>query len=309
MKHKLMSVSQFLSYQPSLNQLYEGKIQIAEGRVEEIRNDVLNALRNATHPIVVDSDRMKIISGHHRFEAAKREVAEGTLDLNATFVVTVKNGLSMEHFSREVYEANNGTASGRVATHATFSRMPISVKVINPIFQAVKSASPSFPTSQAQRLARVLGAVFNNNPTLVNALKAGGYIDGIQDMDLYNAKSLDEANKNFHRVVANVDLRPYSDRISTLIKPFVTSVSKFRDEGLWKEKIGNTTNINYVLLAMALRGEFRESGIDVLTPKKLQTALSRYGHKIRKYSKSYQDNPERYSGSIREVLLPEALAA
>lgn len=300
-EHRLITVKEFLTYKPTHEQTVQGKIKVIPSQVAKLRPKVRESLRNGQMPIsaVQIGKSIHIIAGHHRQEAARQEVEAGKLDASFTFEVTFEaaNPTKAE-LSALVARAGGTLTRSKALIHAAYGFTDISVKVIGPIFDALRATKLN--ERMALNLAGKLGGILNNNKVLVKDLAEGRFVN-VSGPDLYKAKGYIESGAGFLDAQANVDLRPLKNLMTTRFSTMAGLVEELRSEGTWREKLGNSQNLIYTLAGLSLRNQLvegsRGSDSQVATGK-ITKAIQTEGRKLHKAITKYNAGPEAQEDTI-----------
>lgn len=166
-------------------------------------------LNSPTNPIVIDFSGRRIIQGNHRTKGAEvRQSLPDKLDPSLPVkVVRLSRDLTAAEVSLIAYVANMGNATDNYRAHVFGSKMELSVKVMAPVYEALKKAGPNVAPAQLRQIAQRIGALFNRNPYLVELIKEGAAVLPVTLQQIMAAGRHPEATKNFHEAEVNVDLR------------------------------------------------------------------------------------------------------
>lgn len=299
--HKVITVKEFLTYKPTHEQCVQGKIKVINGDVVKLQPYVREALRNGQMPIssVSLNNHIHIIAGHTRQEAARRQVEIGELDLGFTFEVTVeKPNPTKAELSALVARANGKLSRSKSLIHAVYGHTPISVKVIAPVFEALRESGLN--ESMSMNMAGRLGGLLNRNPEFLKCLAENKPVE-IGGPDLYRAKSMEETGAQFLNAAVLCDLRPFKKMIAKRIGVAASLIETLIESGLWKEKLGNSKNLIYTLMGLALRKSLIEgtNNIDgAVATGKVKRVLNAEGRKIKKAITQYNDNTDKQEDTI-----------
>lgn len=292
---KEMTVQEFLEFKPSKDQFVNGELYVKKNRVNELRPVIKEALTNFTNPIVIYSDR-RLMQGHHRQAAAKASIEDNTLNLDFKLAVhVVSKSIPFAEASKMIYLANHGSNSTNGKAHAINSNMPISLKVINPIYTSIMTCNKQFSKSLAQLIAGRLAGEFNNNPFLIECLRKGKDIS-ISGDDIYAAKKYREANKYFYSAEAKCDLRKDIKLLASKLKIAVDMIVEAKaGDNIWKVAVGGSHLFTYTIFGLALDGTLERENYSA---KKFKTCLSKNSRKFYNHSTKLQNNPTLHNDAL-----------
>jgi hypothetical protein len=276
-------------------------------RVERFAENIYDVVNSPTNPVTVDAGG-NIISGNHRTAAAILVNEKGELNLQHAIriVVLEKEYTPLEIASMQVRANNDNATNKRREQTALNPAIPVSLKVILPLFNSVEKSVSFIRRAALLELIVKVGAMFNNNPILFGVFSAEGKVD-LPGAEIYRAKSLDEAKAlGILEAKAHCDLRNQEIALNAF-KDATLAVDRFMtycneqektDGGKIADLIGQSrTTFLYVMMGAAISGRLNNR-----TYASIYKKLSKMRSKVKSRLHSFPNDPDKAEQAISDML-------
>ena len=292
----------------------KGVARLQKKRVQCLRSVAVASLNLPESMFTVSSDGF-IISGHHRQQAVREELACEASSLTGTesILLCVRDiKAAAVESQRATIDANNSASSTNIPKMMS-STTPLSEKIYKPLFSAMNAANSSRTLSEPQiqtlvcKLAEAIRIKMalpadSGQTDWAGDLVAGRVLDGITGRDMYSAKGgLAGKWATSECSTAPFSLAGGKEEIKAAVMPFFSLIEELHRDGVWESKIKRGTTLYYILLAISLRGELSQS-----LHKRIVKNFKEKGSEVKKYLKmEFLNHTAQAEDTIMGILNPK----
>jgi hypothetical protein len=283
-----MTLKEYASLKPFDDQRGDSGALIKSSIVKNLKAHIKEVIQDPNLAVITKDG--KVVSGNHRRVAIKETLQEGILNPEMPLsVIRLVEDYTPSELSIMAIRHNWGGNRANAVTHLLKAQTAISTKVFGPSSEAFHMNKISLGGERASKLAIRVGSVFNKYPQYFKAF-VEGRAAGFTMIDLYQAKSNGDTNLGHfmdleHPKHVKIDVRPYVDIMARTAYPGLKYIEDLRSSGLWKDKLGNNTMLEYYIMELAFNnrlvlGKAKKVAAGKISFGKFETILKRNGRKI-----------------------------